>query len=117
MHGYSALQTGLAFLVPSLAIATGTQLGERLATRIGNRGMLVIGFVVGAAGTAAMAFGFDAGAGYGLLLPGLVVSGVGQGIVWTSMWIAAATGTAADEQGVANGMASTALNKGHLAAR
>ncbi|WP_280335222.1 MFS transporter [Nocardia wallacei] len=51
VHGYSALQTGLAFLVPSLAIATGTQLGERLATRIGNRATLLIGFALGAAGT------------------------------------------------------------------
>lgn len=44
---------------------------------------------------------------------GLVVSGVGQGIVWTAMWIAAATGTAHHEQGVANGIASTTLNIGN----
>ncbi|WP_020419332.1 MFS transporter [Amycolatopsis sp. ATCC 39116] len=113
VHGYSALQTGLAFLVPSLAIATGTQLGERLTTRIGLRTTLVGGFAVGVVGTAVMAIGFDAGAGYGLLVPGLVVSGVGQGVVWTAMWIAAATGTAAAEQGVANGIASTALNIGN----
>ncbi|WP_406318126.1 MFS transporter [Streptosporangium sp. NBC_01639] len=113
VHGYSALQTGLAFLIPSLAIATGTQLGERLATRIGNRGTLLIGFVVGVVGTAGLAFGFDAGAGYGLLVPGLIVSGVGQGIVWTAMWIASATGTAAHEQGIANGVASTTLNIGN----
>ncbi|UQS23989.1 MFS transporter [Amycolatopsis thermalba] len=113
VHGYSALQTGLAFLVPSLAIATGTQLGERLTTRIGLRTTLILGFVVGVVGTAAMAIGFDAGAGYGVLVPGLIVSGVGQGVVWTAMWIAAATGTAAHEQGVANGIASTALNIGN----
>ncbi|WP_326820513.1 MFS transporter [Streptosporangium sp. NBC_01756] len=113
VHGYSALQTGLAFLIPSLAIATGTQLGERLATRIGNRGTLLIGFVVGVVGTAGLAFGFDAGAGYGLLVPGLIVSGVGQGIVWTAMWIASATGTAAHEQGIANGVTSTTLNIGN----
>ncbi|GCE00568.1 MFS transporter [Embleya hyalina] len=113
VHGYSALETGLAFLIPSLAIAAGTQLGERLATRIGNRRTLIIGFVIGAIGTAALALGFDEGAGYGLLVPGLVVSGIGQGIVWTAMWIAAATGTAPAEQGVANGIASTALNLGN----
>ncbi|MFC6928956.1 MFS transporter [Actinomadura yumaensis] len=113
VHGYSALQTGMAFLVPSVAIATGTQLGERLTTRIGLRTTLLIGFAIGAVGTAVLAIGFDADAGYGLLVPGLVVSGVGQGIVWTAMWIAAATGTAAHEQGVANGIASTALNIGN----
>ncbi|MGC0416288.1 MFS transporter [Embleya sp. AB8] len=113
VHGYSALETGLAFLIPSIAIAAGTQGGERLATRIGNRRTLLIGFVIGALGTAALAAGFDADAGYALLVPGLVVSGVGQGIVWTAMWIAAATGTAAAEQGVANGIASTTLNLGN----
>ncbi|MEU7864246.1 MFS transporter [Nonomuraea sp. NPDC049141] len=113
VHGYSALQTGLAFLIPSLAIATGTQLGERLATRIGNRGTLLIGFGVGVVGTAGLAFGFDTAAGYGMLVPGLIVSGVGQGIVWTAMWIASATGTAAHEQGIANGVASTTLNIGN----
>jgi EmrB/QacA subfamily drug resistance transporter len=113
VHGYSALETGLGFLIPSLAIAAGTQLGERLASRIGTRTTLIIGFAVGATGTVALAFGFDAEAGYGMLVPGLIVSGVGQGVVWTAMWIAAATGTAAQEQGVANGIASTALNIGN----
>lgn len=113
VHGYSALQTGLAFLVPSVAIAAGTQLGERLATRTGTRATLLAGFASGAAGTAVLALGFDADAGYGLLAPGLVLSGLGQGVVWTAMWIAAATGTPAREQGVANGIASTALNIGN----
>ncbi|MET9450183.1 hypothetical protein [Streptomyces cinerochromogenes] len=46
-------------------------------------------------------------------MAGLIVSGVGQGIVWTAMWIAASTGTAPQEQGVAGGVASTALNLGN----
>ncbi|WP_262402488.1 hypothetical protein [Actinomadura sp. CNU-125] len=46
-------------------------------------------------------------------LPGLVVSGVGQGIVWTAMWIAASTGVAPERQGVANGTASMTLNLGN----
>jgi EmrB/QacA subfamily drug resistance transporter len=113
VHGYSALQAGLAFLIPSLAIAAGTQLGERLTTRSGARATLLTGFAVGVVGTAGLALGFDADAGYGLLVPGLVVSGVGQGIVWTAMWIAATTGTAAHQQGVASGIASTAFNIGN----
>jgi EmrB/QacA subfamily drug resistance transporter len=113
VHGYSALETGLGFLIPSLAIAAGTQLGERLTGRKGTRTTLITGFVIGVIGTVALAFGFDADASYGLLVPGLVVSGVGQGIVWTAMWIAASTGTAPQEQGVANGVASTALNIGN----
>ncbi|MEV2255700.1 MFS transporter [Streptomyces sp. NPDC050147] len=113
VHGYSALQTGLAFLVPSVAIATGTQLGERLTTRLGTRTTLIAGFILGAVGTAILALGFDSDATYLTALPGLILSGVGQGIVWTGMWIAASTGVAPNEQGIANGMASTTLNIGN----
>lgn len=57
--------------------------------------------------------GASADASYLLIVPGLVVSGIGQGIVWTGMWIAAASGVHHDEQGVASGMASTTLNIGN----
>ncbi|MEV7552218.1 MFS transporter [Amycolatopsis sp. NPDC089917] len=113
VHRFSALETGLAFLVPSLAIATGTQLGGKIATRLGVRPTLWIGFGIGIVGTAALAIGFDANSSYLVAVPGLVVSGVGQGLVWTAMFIAASSGVAPEEQGVANGMATTTLNLGY----
>ncbi|TIS99097.1 MFS transporter [Mesorhizobium sp.] len=113
VHGFTALQAGLAFLVPSIAIAGGTQVGERLATRFSTRATLVGGMVVGAIGTALMVLGANADSFYLSLVPGLIISGVGQGIVWTAMWIAAASGVSHDEQGVASGMASTMLNVGN----
>ncbi|MER8830269.1 MFS transporter [Mesorhizobium sp. M0938] len=113
VHGFTALQAGLAFLVPSIAIAAGTQFGERLATRFSTRATLVGGMVIGAIGTALMVSGANADSSYLSLVPGLIISGVGQGIVWTAMWIAAASGVSHDEQGVASGMASTMLNVGN----
>ncbi|MFK0251203.1 MFS transporter [Amycolatopsis azurea] len=113
VHRFSALETGLAFLVPSLAIATGTQLGGKIATRLGVRPTLWIGFGIGIVGTAALAIGFDANSSYLVAVPGLVISGVGQGLVWTAMFIAASSGVAPEEQGVANGMATTTLNLGY----
>ncbi|GAA2136889.1 MFS transporter [Streptomyces synnematoformans] len=107
VHGYSALQTGMAFLVPSLSIAAGTQIGERMATRTATRATLVTGLVIGSLGTVVLAFGVSADGGYGAVVPGLIVSGIGQGITWTGMWIAAASGVDGKEQGVASGMAST----------
>ncbi|MER9752093.1 MFS transporter [Mesorhizobium sp. M0166] len=94
-------------------MATGTQAGERLATRFSTRSTLVGGMIVGAVGTALMVSGATAESSYLSLVPGLIVSGVGQGIVWTAMWIAAASGVALDQQGVASGMASTTLNVGN----
>lgn len=113
VHGYTALQTGLAFIVPSVAIFTGTQLGAKLANRLSTRGTLVAGSLIGIAGTLAMAPAAYVGAGYALIVPGLVISGIGQGIVWTGMWIAASSGVAHHEQGIASGMASTTLNVGN----
>ncbi|WP_131743085.1 MFS transporter [Actinomadura roseirufa] len=113
VYRYSALETGLAFLIPSVAIATGTQLGERMTGRLGTRRTLLIGFVGGVAGTAVLVPAFAADASFTTAVPGLIISGIGQGIVWTGMWIAASTGVAPDRQGVANGMASTALNLGN----
>jgi MFS family permease len=107
----SALLTGLGFLVPAVAILAGTQLGERAATRFGARTTLAGGFAIGLAGTAALALGFGAGS-YLALLPGLIVSGIGQGLVWTAMFITVSTGVAPARQGVANGLATTTLNLG-----
>lgn len=109
--GYSALQTGLAFILPSLAIFIGTQLGARLANRLPVRTTLLAGFLIGIAGTLALAA--FSGASYANLLPGLLISGTGQGIIWTAMWIASASGVTHNEQGIASGMASTALNVGN----
>ncbi|WP_260514218.1 MFS transporter [Serratia fonticola] len=113
VQGYSALQTGLAFIIPSLAIFSGTQLGARLANRLPIRTTLLMGFAVGIVGTLALAPAAFVGAPYAYIVPGLVVSGIGQGIVWTAMWIAAASGVAHHEQGIASGMASTTLNIGN----
>lgn len=113
VQGLTALQTGFAFLVPSITILTGTQIGERMATRLSIRTTLIIGMVVGAIGTALLVPGAAADSGYLAIVPGLIISGVGQGIVWTGMWIAAASGVRHDEQGIASGMASTTLSVGN----
>lgn len=113
VQGFSALQTGLAFLVPSFAIVAGTQVGEKLATRLSTKTTLLIGMVLGAVGTALLVPGTGVEAPYIAIVPGLILSGIGQGIVWTGMWIAAASGVHHDEQGVASGMASTTLSVGN----
>lgn len=113
VQGLTALQTGWAFLVPSIAIVVGTQCGERLATRLSTRTTLVVGMVMGAVGTALLVPGANVDSGYLPIVPGLIISGIGQGIVWTGMWIAAASGVHHDEQGVASGMASTTLSVGN----
>ncbi|WP_436771120.1 MFS transporter [Yinghuangia sp. YIM S09857] len=110
--GYSALRTGVAFLGPTLSITVGNLVGERLAGGLGVRRTLMAGFGVAAGGAALLAAGMTDAASYPRLLPGIVAFGLGTGIVFTTMWVAASSGVADAEQGAASGLASTALQFG-----
>ncbi|MFE2867137.1 MFS transporter [Embleya sp. NPDC059259] len=110
--GFSALRTGVAFLGPTLSITVGNLAGERLAGRLGVRRTLMVGFAVAGLGAAVLAAGMTDGSSYAALLPGIVAFGLGTGVVFTTMWVAAASGVADAEQGAASGLASTALQFG-----
>ncbi|MEV6931646.1 MFS transporter [Dactylosporangium sp. NPDC051485] len=110
--GYSALQTGLAYVVPMAAGAAGSLAGGRLAYRFGNRPTLVVSLTVGAAATVALGLGIGAGGSYLALLPSMVVLNVAQGVVFTTMFAAATTGTALFDQGIASGIVSTGQQVG-----
>ncbi|WP_328491593.1 MFS transporter [Streptomyces sp. NBC_00414] len=112
VRGYSAWTTGLAFLLPAVVTAIGTQIGERAVAAVGVRRMLAGGMALGATGAACLGLALSAGGPYPLLLPGIVLLGLGQGATWTGMWIVAASGVAPEDQGVASGMASTSLQVG-----
>ncbi|MFC5090633.1 MFS transporter [Amycolatopsis plumensis] len=112
VHGYGALATGLAFGVPMVAIAAGSQAAGRLATRWGTRPTLVVSLVVGGAGAVVLGWSMTLEASYLELVPALVVLGLGQGAGYTLMFGAAAAGIRAADQGVASGVASTAQQVG-----
>ena len=112
VQGYNALETGLAYLVPMVAIFTGAMLGGRLATRFGMRATMVGSLVVGAVGTVITALTMNPGDPYWVLVPGMVILGLGQGTGYTLMFGAATTDVAPAEQGVGSGMASTSQQIG-----
>ncbi|MBY8846568.1 MFS transporter [Streptomyces sp. SP2-10] len=112
VRGYGALATGLAFLVPAVVVAAGTRAGERAVVAVGVRRMLAGGMALGALGAAGLGLALTEHGSYALLLPGIVLLGLGQGAAWTGMWITAAAGVAPEDQGVASGLASTSLQVG-----
>ncbi|WP_256862375.1 MFS transporter [Microbispora sp. GKU 823] len=113
--GYDALQSGLAFLGPTLAITAGNLAAERLIPRLGLRGTLILGMVVGATGTAVLAWRLSADGSYLGLLAGVVGFGLGAGLWFSTMFILASTGVAPREQGVVSGLSSTLLQAGSAA--
>ncbi len=111
-YGWSPLQAGLAFLLPTLVCTYGISVAERMLRRRSPRQVLALGMGAGALGIAGVALALPHGQTYWALLPGIVVLSLGQGMTWTAMWIVAGQGVPAAQQGVASGMAATAQQIG-----
>ena len=107
VRGYDALGTGVAFLVPTAVVVTGSSVAGRVVTRLGLRRTLISALAIGGTGAIGLALAMTPDASYAALVPGLVAISLGDGIVFTAMFIAASTGTPDHQQGVASGIAST----------
>jgi EmrB/QacA subfamily drug resistance transporter len=112
VHGFDALETGVGFLLPTAVVVAGSALAGQLSTRFGLRSTLVGALTVGALGAVVLGLTMSADGSYAALLPGLIAISIGDGIVFTTMFIAAGTGVSGEEQGVAAGIASTATSIG-----
>jgi EmrB/QacA subfamily drug resistance transporter len=105
VRGLSALETGLTFAPMSLAILACTQLASRLAGRLGAGRVLAAGMTLLGAGLLGLAR-TDA-----VLVPSLLcASGIGCSFVSTT--IAATTGVAREDSGLAAGVLNTAFQVG-----
>jgi len=112
VRGYDALETGVGFLLPTAFVVTGSALAGRMATRFGLRPTLVAALVLGAAGAAGLGLAMTPDGSYAALVPGLVALSLADGVVFTAMFIAAGTGVADRDQGVAAAIVSTASGIG-----
>jgi MFS family permease len=90
----------------------GSALAGRIATRFGLRRTLVAALTIGAVGALALGLAMSPNGSYAALIPGLILLSIGDGVVFTTMFIAAGTGVADREQGVASGLASTSTSVG-----
>jgi MFS family permease len=112
VRGYDALETGVGFLLPTTFVLAGSALAGQLVTRCGLRATLVGALTLGAAGAAALGLAMSSDGSYAGLIPGLIAVSIGDGVVFTTMFIAAATGVPDREQGIASGIASTSGSVG-----
>ncbi|WP_327256426.1 MFS transporter [Streptomyces sp. NBC_01244] len=110
--GYDALQTGVGFLIPTAVVVAGSTTAGQLVTRFGLRRTLAAALAVGAVGAVALGLAISPNGRYIDLVPGLVALGIGDGVVFTAMFIAAATGISDRQQGIASGIASTGSGAG-----
>ncbi|MFJ6753340.1 MFS transporter [Streptomyces sp. NPDC091266] len=110
--GYDALKTGAGFLIPTAVVVAGSTTAGQIVTRFGLRPTLLAALAVGALGAALLGLAISPDGSYTALIPGLIVLSIGDGIVFTSMFIAAGTGVSDREQGTASGIASTGSGMG-----
>jgi EmrB/QacA subfamily drug resistance transporter len=112
VRGYDPLETGIGFLLPTVVVVAGSTFAGQVATRCGLRRTMVAALVVGALGAVALGLAMSPNGSYAALIPGLILISIGDGVVFTTMFIAAGTGVDDGEQGVASGIASTSTSIG-----
>jgi MFS family permease len=112
VRGYDALDAGIAFLLPTAAVVAGSAVAGSVVTRLGLRRTLAIALSIGAIGAVALALAISPDSSYSSLAPGLIAVSIADGLVFTSMFIAAATGVDEREQGIASGIVSTGAGIG-----
>jgi EmrB/QacA subfamily drug resistance transporter len=110
--GWSALGTALAFLPAGLLVAFGAPRMGPLATRVGTATLITAGllsFVVGYA----LFIPIDASPTYALaILPTILLLGLGFALTYPAVNMAATSGIADHEQGLASGLVSTSFQLG-----
>jgi EmrB/QacA subfamily drug resistance transporter len=77
---WSPLKTGLAYLPFGIAIGVGIGVGSALVTRVGIKPLMVIGFVLVGGGALLFARIGVTGDYAGVILPAMIVSGLGSGL-------------------------------------
>ena len=112
VFGYDALETGFAFLLPTVVVVAASAMAGRVVTALGLRSTMIGALAIGMVGALAIGFTIGPNTAYLALVPGLVAVSIGDGAMFTAMFIAGATGIPDRQQGVASGIVSTGTGVG-----
>ncbi len=102
---YSPIQTGLRFLPATLLIIVIGPIAGRLTDRVGPRRLMVLGLLIVSAALGIQSQ-ISLHTGYGLLLPGFILMGMGMGLVMSPMSTAAMNAVDRTKAGAASGVLS-----------
>lgn len=103
---YSAIQSGFTFLPLTLSALLGARMINKMLSKAGVAGTIAAGMGLGMIGFLLLTRLSETGSARGII-PGIVIIGIGQALVFTTMFIAGGTGVDPKEQGVASALIST----------
>lgn len=105
--GYTALRAGFAFLPLAAGVVLGSSGAGRALRRFGPPAVIAGGFAAGVAGLLWLALALR-GDSYALdLLPGLVLSGIANGMVFTTMFVIGGHDAPREQQSTAGALLTT----------
>src|SRR5207249_4026188 len=105
--GYSPIQAGLAWLPQTVLIMVVSNLGARLAAKLGAGTLIAVGTLAIAAGLL-LFLRTTPGSGFiTVLIPAMLVTGAGMGLGFVGVTMAATTGVPDRDQGIASGLINT----------
>jgi MFS family permease len=110
--GFSAMQTGLAYLAVALSAIVWSTVAAQLVTRVGVKRVLVVGMTALAVALAYFTQISVGGSYVGDLLPGFLLIGFGLGFSFVPISIAALAGIEPAEAGLASGLINTSQQVG-----
>ncbi len=110
--GYSAIETGVAYIALTLVIIGFSAVSQALATRWGVRPVLSSGMALSAVALVLYARLPVDGSYFTDLFPAFLVSGVGLALAFVPMSIGALTGVGQSDAGVASGLINTSQQIG-----
>lgn len=114
--GLSAQDAGLTIAVQPVTMMFVSGLAGALTQRISPKYLLIPGLLLLAAGSASIAWKAQANTNRWVFTPGLIVSGIGMGFVWTPVFALATRDLRPQLAGVASGVVNTIQELGAVIA-
>jgi predicted MFS family arabinose efflux permease len=110
--GYSPMRTGFAYIPLALAVVTGAGIASAMITKLAARPVLIAGLVVMIAGLLLL-WRAPVDGSYAVdLLPAFLLVGLGCGLIFVTLQIAAFVGLSDEEAGLGAGLINTSQEAG-----
>jgi EmrB/QacA subfamily drug resistance transporter len=110
--GYSALRTGVSYLPLSLSLIAASALASRLVDRFTPKPVLSTGLLIATAGFILLTRVNGHSDYWSHILPAMIVLGTGLGLSFVPVTIAATSGVAPGDSGLASGLLNTTQQVG-----